>query len=168
MHGGNIQAASAGAGCGSTFTVSLPLVTTRAAVTATEAEGAARPPLARRVLVADDNADAADMMGMLLETLGCVVKVTYDGTSALCEAEAFAPEIVLLDIGMPDIAGYEVCRRIRGLRSGGAMTVVAVTGWGQEEDRRRSAMAGFDQHLVKPVSPDALVQLVRDAPKRTM
>ena len=119
-------------------------------------------PLPRRVLVADDNVDSADMEAALLTAVGCEVRTVYDGESTLREAERFRPEVVLLDIGMPDIDGHEVCARIRSQSWGGSMVLIAVSGWGQEGDRRRSARAGFNMHLVKPVDPDALLRIVRD------
>jgi CheY-like chemotaxis protein len=118
--------------------------------------------LPRRVLVADDNVDSADMEAALLTAVGCEVRTVYDGESTLREAERFRPEVVLLDIGMPDIDGHEVCARIRSQSWGGNIVLIAVSGWGQEGDRRRSARAGFNMHLVKPVDPDALLRIVRD------
>ena len=98
----------------------------------------------------------------LLTAVGCEVRTVYDGESTLREAERFRPDVVLLDIGMPDIDGHEVCARIRSQSWGGSMVLIAVSGWGQEGDRRRSARAGFNMHLVKPVDPDALLRIVRD------
>jgi CheY-like chemotaxis protein len=117
-----------------------------------------------RVLVVDDNVDAAVSLGMLLKLAGQEVRVTYDGPAALRQAIDFRPELVLLDIGMPGMDGYEVCRRLR--REVGLMkaTVVALTGWGQDEDRRRSHEAGFDHHIVKPVEPSALQRLLEELP----
>jgi CheY-like chemotaxis protein len=117
------------------------------------------------VLVVDDNTDAADTTAMLLEAAGCVARAAYDGEQALREVAAFAPDVVLLDIGMPELDGVEVCRRIRALPSGASIKVIALTGWGQEESRRRTQRAGFDEHLVKPVNPDALLRLVLDQPE---
>ena len=117
----------------------------------------------RRVLVADDNVDAADTTALLLQSLGCEVTVVYDGESALREAERLRPEIVLLDLGMKGLDGYDVCRQIRAQSWGMAMTLVALSGWSREEDRRRTAKAGFDLHLGKPVNPSVLIDAVRDA-----
>jgi CheY-like chemotaxis protein len=111
---------------------------------------------ARRVLVVDDNIDAADTLATLLTTLGCEVATAFDGLQALQRADAFIPQIVLLDLGLPKMNGYDVCRALRQ-RYGNALGIVAMTGWGQDEDRRRSREAGFDLHLVKPVDPDVLV-----------
>ena len=116
----------------------------------------------RRVLVADDNVDAAEMVATLLEMHGCDVRTAFDGQQAVQEAERFRPELILLDLGMPRVDGYEACRRIRAEAWGGLPLIVALTGWGQQEDRRRSALAGFDAHLVKPADPDTLYQLARD------
>jgi CheY-like chemotaxis protein len=113
----------------------------------------------RRVLVVDDNADAAESLGMLLEVRGNDVRIAYDGLEALEAEGAFNPEIVLLDIGMPKMSGYEVARRIRAAR-GDSVMIVAITGWGQEDDRRRAREAGFDHHFTKPVDYEALLELI--------
>ena len=157
MHEGRITAASDGAGRGSRFTVTLP------AASAVAAQPEAAPPARegatpKRVLVVDDNADAAETLSQLLEMLGHVPATANDGTSALQAFDAFAPDVVLLDIGLPDLDGYEVARRIR---AGGDRPVrlVALTGWGQAEDKRRAAQAGFDAHWTKPVDPARLHEL---------
>ena len=114
----------------------------------------------RRVLVVDDNQDAADSLALLLRLAGQDVRAAYDGPSALAHSQEFQPELVFLDIGMPGMDGYEVARRLRrhpGLENA---RLVALTGWGQEDDRRRSKEAGFDHHLVKPVEPTALEGLL--------
>jgi len=163
MHGGTIQASSDGPGFGSEFGVRLPVCPDEVVFQERPAEPAASDaPLPRRVLVADDNVDSADMEAALLTAVGCEVRTVYDGESTLREAERFRPEVVLLDIGMPDIDGHEVCARIRSQSWGGNIVLIAVSGWGQEGDRRRSARAGFNMHLVKPVDPDALLRIVRD------
>lgn len=118
---------------------------------------AALPP--HRVLVVDDNADAAESLGMLLEVRGNAVRIAYDGLEALEAADAFDPDIVLLDIGMPKMSGYEVARRLRAER-GDSVLIVAITGWGQEDDRRRAREAGFDHHFTKPVDYEALIELI--------
>ena len=169
MHDGTITVASDGLGHGSEFTVRLPVVSLPRSVAA---PAAAPPvdrvtvPVHRRVLVVDDNVEAADMLAMLLTEVGCDVCTAYRGEAAVHEAERFRPDLVLLDLGLPDTSGEEVCRRIRATQWGDTITIVAVTGWGQEHDRHRSAIAGFDQHLVKPVDPDVLVALTRDASER--
>jgi CheY-like chemotaxis protein len=112
-----------------------------------------------RVLVVDDNADAAESLGMLLEARGKEVRIAYDGLEALEAAGDFDPEIVLLDIGMPKMSGYEVAKRLRAER-GDSVLIVAITGWGQEDDRRRAREAGFDHHFTKPVDYEALLELI--------
>jgi CheY-like chemotaxis protein len=107
----------------------------------------------RRVLIVDDNSDAAATLEVLLKSLGHETRVVHTGINALAAVPEFKPEIVLLDIGLPDIDGYEVARRLRALQTGRSFRIVAVTGWDQEADKRRSAEAGFDMHLVKPVAP---------------
>ena len=116
-------------------------------------------PAPHRVLVVDDNADAAESLGMLLEVRGNEVRIAYDGLQALEAAGDFDPDIVLLDIGMPKMSGYEVARRLRAKR-GDSVLIVAITGWGQEEDRRRAREAGFDHHFTKPVDYEALLELI--------
>ena len=120
-------------------------------------DNSALPP--HRVLVVDDNADTAESLGMLLEVRGNAVRIAYDGLEALEAADAFDPDIVLLDIGMPKMSGYEVARRLRAER-GDSVLIVAITGWGQEDDRRRAREAGFDHHFTKPVDYEALIELI--------
>jgi CheY-like chemotaxis protein len=118
----------------------------------------------RRILVVDDNADAADSLGMLLEVRGDVVRIAYDGLEALDTEAAFRPEVVLLDIGMPKLSGYDVAKRIRAAR-GSAVLIVAITGWGQEDDRQRARDAGFNYHFTKPVDFEMLLDLIdRESP----
>lgn len=119
-----------------------------------------------KVLVADDNHDAALSLGMLVELLGHEVRTAYDGIEALQVAGEFQPDLVLLDIGMPRMDGYEACRRLRAQPWGANLKVVAVTGWGQEHDRRKSEQAGFDEHLVKPVAPAVIANLLGAAEER--
>jgi two-component system, sensor histidine kinase len=162
MHGGSVEARSEGPGQGSEFFVRLPLSTGR---------GAALPDLTRpdavvvqgptRILVADDSRDAADSLRALLELLGAQVRVAYDGPAALKAFSTYQPEVVLLDIGMPGMDGFEVARRIRQRPESRDVTLIALTGWGQERDRCNSAAAGFDHHLVKPVDIDALQELLK-------
>jgi len=163
MHGGRISAHSAGTGLGSEFVVRLPLAGSAAAValTAASAREAAGPVAACRVLVADDLRDSADSLALLIELMGHAVEIAYDGEAALRTAERFRPDIVLLDLGMPKLDGFEVSRRIRATPWGASMRLVAQSGWGQDEDRRRSAEAGFDHHLVKPIDPAALEALMQ-------
>ena len=113
-----------------------------------------------RILIADDNQDSADSLAMFLKIKGYEVGTAYDGEQAVEAAEALRPDVALLDIGMPNLDGYDACRRIRQQPWGQGMFLIALTGWGQEEDRRRTEEAGFDQHLVKPVDPAALMKLL--------
>ena len=154
LHGGSIDAASAGVGQGSTFTVRLPALNGPA-----ESRPAPAPPSATqtsahsptRILVVDDNADATATMCDMLGLFGYDTRAAGDGATALRLAAAFAPQVVLLDIGLPDINGYEVARRLRMAPGGGALFMVAATGWGQQEDQARALAAGFDRHLTKPI-----------------
>ena len=157
MHGGRVEAASAGPGQGSTFTFVVPLAPERAGAGATPVAGdAPRGSKPRRVLVVDDNHDAADSTGMLLGTLGAEARVAYDGESGLAAIKAWQPDAVLLDLGMPGMDGFEVARRIRADSDLARLPVIALTGWGQRQDRQRTREAGFDHHLVKPADPQAL------------
>ena len=117
------------------------------------------------MLVIDDNLDAADTTGMLVEALGGTVAVAYDGETGIARAAAFQPHVVLLDLGMPGIDGYETCRRIRRAL-GSQVFIVALTGWGQEQDKDEALRAGFDAHLTKPADPAALEQLLEAAEPR--
>ncbi len=112
------------------------------------------------VLVVDDNHDAADTLAEVLQILGCRTDTAYDGEEGVSKAETLRPDAVVLDLGMPKLNGYEACQHIRAQPWGREMRLVAVSGWGQQDDRRRSVEAGFDAHLVKPVSPDALMALI--------
>jgi PAS domain S-box-containing protein len=161
MHGGALEAYSDGLGHGSEFVVRLP------AALAVVPDGAALEsndtrysPVARRVLVADDNEDSVRMMAMLLGGLGHDVRTAANGLQAVREADEFEPDVVILDIGMPRLNGYEACRRIRALPGLENAVMIALSGWGQEEDKRRSEEAGFHYHVVKPVDPSALMQLL--------
>ena len=160
-HGGRVEARSDGAGTGSEFIVHLPAATLDAAEPApppAAPEKAVAAPL--RILVADDNRDSADLFAMFLQLMGNDVRTAYDGLAAVEEAERFRPEAVLLDIGMPRLNGEEACRRIRATSWGKHAVLVAVTGWDHEENRRRIVDAGFDAHLVKPVDPSAVLELL--------
>jgi CheY-like chemotaxis protein len=157
QHGGSVEARSEGLGFGSEFIVRLPLLDT-----AHDAKAEAHVPLvdqhhARSVLVADDNHESADSMALFLRLSGHDVRTVYDGRAALEAIEERRPDVVLLDIGMPLLDGYETCRRIRALPGGEEIAVLATTGWGQDSDRERSTACGFDAHLVKPVDPAALL-----------
>lgn len=150
QHGGTVTATSAGPGLGSEFTVRLPIENVLAEPAAPAAR-ASRPTRSLRVLVVDDNRDSADSLGMLLELNGHVTQVAYDGLLALDVAEGFQPDVILLDIGLPNLSGYEVARLIRARPWGKDVFLVALTGWGQRAARAESTKAGFDAHLVKPV-----------------
>ncbi|MGH9371092.1 MAG: response regulator [Vicinamibacterales bacterium] len=115
----------------------------------------------RRVLIADDNIDAAESLQLWLQMAGHEVHIAHDGTDALAAAESLRPEIVVLDLGMPGMNGFDVARRIRQTRWGREMVLIALTGWGQEEDRRQTTAAGFDHHVTKPVPPDDIEELIR-------
>jgi PAS domain S-box-containing protein len=166
MHGGSVEAFSAGAGLGSRFTVRLPAADRRAVVAEVPTRHAA-PSRPLKILVADDNADAAESLSVLLEMLGHDVHVASDGEEALKINRVFRPDVALLDIGMPKLNGYELARQLRAEHKR-TPVLVAITGWGQRDDLRRAAAAGFDFHLVKPVPPEQLIELiarVTDAPQ---
>lgn len=165
MHGGSVEARSKGLGHGSEFMVRLPLASSKHGEPGTELAvdmHAVPPPLGRelRILVADDNQDAAAALAMLLEIMGHTVRQAHDGEAVLEETRDFDPQLVLLDIGMPKLNGYEACRKIRIAPGGAVRTLVAITGWGQPDDLRASKDAGFDHHLVKPVDPYLLLDLI--------
>ncbi|HKB06523.1 MAG TPA: GAF domain-containing protein [Gemmataceae bacterium] len=167
MHGGTVTAHSDGPGQGSEFVVQLPVATEDVAAATNDPQSmthAVPSPSTRgrRVLVVDDNRDAADSLTVLLTMLGHDVRTAHDGLAAVAAAREFRPEVVLMDIGMPRLNGYEAARRIRAEPWGRGMILAAVTGWGQEADRRRSKEAGFDHHLVKPVEPAAVRQVLAD------
>jgi CheY-like chemotaxis protein len=162
MHGGRVEAHSDGPDQGSEFVVRLPIA--REAELPEERGAAsdcqAQPPTPkRRILVVDDNHDSADTLSTLLRIMDNDVATVYDGLEAVSAAMAFRPDVVLLDIGMPKLNGYDAARRIRGQHDA-AMVLVALTGWGQEQDRCRAKEAGFDYHLTKPVEYQALRDLL--------
>jgi signal transduction histidine kinase/ActR/RegA family two-component response regulator len=156
-HGGTIKALSAGKNLGSEFVVRLPMYRTKAMEQPDASTDAITDTKGLRVLVVDDNRDAADSLGAMLAALGNEVRVRYSGVEALASVTAFRPEIVFLDIGMPGMNGYDVCRQLRGA-SDCRIRIVALTGYGQLSDRFRSQAAGFDEHLVKPISIASLRQ----------
>ncbi|HET9395905.1 MAG TPA: ATP-binding protein, partial [Nitrospiraceae bacterium] len=164
LHGGTITAESAGLGSGSSFRVEIP--NARAAVSAHAAAGATSsvPVLCRRILLADDNVDAGDSLAMLLRSSGHEVKVVRDGDEALKLFGAFDPDVVLLDLGMPKLSGYDVAKRLRVTNPG--VLLIAITGWGQSSDRAKSAEAGFDHHLTKPVDYGELANALLPDAKR--
>jgi signal transduction histidine kinase len=164
MHGGTVEARSAGVGQGSEFVVRLPLLS--GPPPALPREPSVVQPVStvpRRILVVDDNRDSADSLAMLLKLKGHEVHTAHDGLEAVEAAVTFQPDVILLDIGMPRLNGYEAARRIREQPRQKRLTLVALTGWGQEEDRRLSEEAGFDSHLVKPVDLAALTKLLAES-----
>ena len=174
MHGGTVTAFSEGNGLGSEFLITLPVIANEmvhaagngydSAMASDESAGVGTTPVRRRILVADDNSDALESLATLLELGGHEVFSAANGALALESAERHLPEVALLDIGMPKLDGYEVARRIRAQPWGRRITLVALTGWGQESDRRRSGEAGFDSHMVKPLDLDKLTELLGRLP----
>jgi CheY-like chemotaxis protein len=163
LQGGKVEAWSAGVGKGSTFTVSMPILAlTEGPIETPDAAPPRDARRTRRVLVIEDNDDMRMMLWVSLAGRGHDVRVAADGASGLALAREFRPEVVLADVGLPDIDGYEVARRLRA-QFGGRVLLVAVTGYGQAEDRRRTKEAGFDAHLTKPVAPEALDQTIANA-----
>ena len=158
LHGGRVEARSDGLGRGSEFVVELPVVAADA-VSSIESSSPKQFPR-RRILIVDDNRDAAETLGELLRALGATVSVAHSGSDALEKLRSFGPDSVLLDIGMPDMDGYEVARRIRATAEYRRILLIALTGWGQEHDQRRSRAAGIDQHVVKPPDIDRLRELL--------
>jgi CheY-like chemotaxis protein len=164
LHGGRIEAASGGPGKGSRFTVYLPgasqshvdLPVARAAL-----NGHA---IHRRILLADDNRDAAESLAIILRLEGHEVELAHDGAAALQLFAEKRPDVALLDIGMPKTNGYDVARQIRASAAGREVLLVAITGWAQDSDRAQSRAAGFDHHLTKPVEPDTLIELLAPRP----
>jgi signal transduction histidine kinase/CheY-like chemotaxis protein len=162
LHGGSVSARSAGPGQGSDFVIRLPVADVSA--TAADAPEPSRAIVARsrRVLVVDDNRDAADSCATLLELQGHRTATAYTGLSGLTLGEAFRPDAMLLDIGLPDVNGYELARQVRASDWGRSVQLIAITGWGQDADRQRAFEAGFDHHLTKPVTPQVIETLLRE------
>ena len=162
MHDGGIAVHSKGLGQGSEFTVTLPLIAAPAPAVSTDRAETASSPQNPRVLVIDDNRDAADALTAFLRSHDLAVQVAYTGVDGIAAADALRPDVVLLDIGMPGVDGYQVAQQLRRRPWGPAVKLIAVTGWGQAQDRTRTQGAGFDGHLVKPVDPDLLLAWVRE------
>jgi CheY-like chemotaxis protein len=164
LHGGNVEARSPGRGLGSTFIFRLPALEFQAdgPIVATS-DPSRSPSIRRRILVVDDNVDAAEALSRILRLQDQEVCVAHDGHAALEMAAAMQPEIVFLDLDLPKVNGLEVARRLRSERPAQPPLLIATTGFGQEEDRRRTRAAGFDHHLVKPIDPQALRSLLADA-----
>jgi signal transduction histidine kinase/CheY-like chemotaxis protein len=168
LHGGGVEAKSDGEGRGSEFIIRLPLSQKQLSIQPDVPKIAPHQRFSsrQRILVVDDNQDAASSLALLLKLLGSDVETARNGRSALRALEIFRPSVVLLDLGMPDMSGYEVAHRMRDMPQFQGVTLVALTGWGQEEDRQRTREAGFDHHLVKPVNLDALQVLLSDVEGR--
>jgi PAS domain S-box-containing protein len=162
MHGGTIEPRSAGEGMGSEFIVRLPILSKPATTTESGTDAAAGAAPQHRILIVDDNRDSADSLAMLLEITGNKTYLAHDGVEALAAIETHRPEVVLLDIGLPSLDGHEVCRRVREHDWGKNIVMIALTGWGQADDRRRSREAGFNGHLVKPVDYEKLLELLSE------
>jgi CheY-like chemotaxis protein/anti-sigma regulatory factor (Ser/Thr protein kinase) len=168
MHRGSVSAASDGPDRGCTFVVRLPLIRDPRREAAADAgrDLAAEPTDGLRVMVVDDNVDSAQSLSQVLQMLGYPVACAHDGAEAVEMAASWRPAVALLDIGMPRMSGLEAARAIRALPGGERVWLVALSGWGQHEDRRRSRDAGFDHHFVKPVDVEALIELIRQLPRR--
>ncbi len=164
LHGGSLEAKSDGIGLGAQFIVRLPLPQLEAARQPPAPRAAVVTTASQRILVVDDNVNAADSLATLLRLQGHVVRTAYEGEAALSVAAAFRPDYVLLDLGMPRMDGFEVARRLRAMEHGAGAIIVAITGWGQEADRMRSNAAGFDYHLTKPVGPEVLAEVLQRPP----
>ena len=168
QHGGTVRAVSEGTGLGSEFSISLPALPARARAAAATVEVAMPIPalsdeLRRRVLLVDDNKDAAELLGDLLRGLGHEVKTAYDGQAALALIEQFKPQVAILDLDLQEMNGYELAERIRAAHTTSAPRLIALSGNGLQEDRRRSERAGFSQHLVKPVAAERLERSIRES-----
>jgi CheY-like chemotaxis protein len=160
MHGGSVQAHSEGPGKGSEFVVRLPMVSLPKPQEVQGNGEAAAPQFRRRILVVDDNRDSADSLARMLKLLGHEIATAHNGLEAVEMVGAFQPDVALLDLGIPKLNGYEAARHIRQQPCGKDRLLVGLTGWGQEEDKRRTFEAGFDHHLTKPVDPAALEKLL--------
>jgi len=160
LHGGRVEARSGGLGTGSEFIVRLPVAAKAKASAAPVIENTPSIGAGRRILVADDNRDAAESLAMLLEMEGHEVRVAHHGRAALAVAQVFRPDMALLDIGMPEMSGYDVAQALRSEPWAAGIKLIALTGWGQDSDRKRALEAGFDHHLIKPVDPETLTGLL--------
>jgi len=162
LHGGTVEAKSRGLGEGSEFLISLPIVEEQAQPDP-PVRRKQRPDMPRRIVVIDDNEDAAESLAMLLRLKGHDVQIAFDGPSGLSLALSAVPDCVLVDIGLPGMDGYEVAKRLRSSNADGHTLLVALTGYSKDEDRTRSRQAGFDHHLVKPVSETVIEDLLRES-----
>lgn len=165
LHGGRVEVRSEGLGQGSLFLVRLPVAATAAVAPSVLVENLRGPRC--RILVVDDNRDAAASLAMMLKLMGHEVRTANDGEEAVSVAEEYRPRLVLMDLGLPKVNGYEAARRIRAQLWGREMYIVALTGWGAEDDRRRTLDGGFDRHLVKPVDMETLTKLVAEVPSKS-
>jgi CheY-like chemotaxis protein len=156
LHGGQVHARSEGPGSGSTFTVDLPLVSAPAKTGAVRVAPGRVGPL--RILVTDDNEETAFSLSMLLRRMGHQVRACNNGPDAIVEAGRFHPQVIFMDIGMPGMDGYETCRAIRAGSNGTRPFIIALTGWGQDEDKRLASDAGFDLHVTKPMDRGRLLE----------
>jgi PAS domain S-box-containing protein len=163
-HGGTVSGHSAGKGCGSEFVVALPLAAAGAAPVPAPSDAAGMAPAAPmlRLLIVDDNRDAAETLGMYLEAAGHEIHIAYDGADALARVAAIHPDACLLDVGLPDMSGYQLARRLRDLPAASRAEMIAITGYGSKSDREHSADAGIDHHLTKPVDTTLLTHLLAD------
>jgi CheY-like chemotaxis protein len=161
LHGGSVDALSDGPGQGSEFIVRIPVGAPSDSLHLEPAADVPVPGAGMKILVVDDSRDAADTCAILLELSGHNVQTAYTGQQALELAETFRPHVLLLDIGLPDFDGYQLARKIRGLSWGSQIVLIAVTGWGQEEDRNRAFEAGFDHHLTKPIAAETVESLIQ-------
>jgi CheY-like chemotaxis protein/anti-sigma regulatory factor (Ser/Thr protein kinase) len=161
MHQGEVTARSEGLGRGSTFEIRLPRVARPAPMSDIGEPFKSEP---RRILIVDDNRDAADSLGLLLKFSGHDTRVVYNGKDALASVESFKPDVAVLDIGLPDMDGYELARQIRRMPQSKPLRLIALTGYGQVEDQQRAYAAGFDGHLIKPVTSDALEHAMAGTP----
>jgi CheY-like chemotaxis protein len=167
MHGGTSSASSPGLGHGSTFTIRLPLATDGVRVApAPASDHVSTRDTSQRVLVVDDNEDAAEMLAMVLQHAGYHTKTAYDSRTALAAADTWVPHIVILDIGLPDINGYDVARELRRSERFGGLALIALTGWGTQDDKQKAMDAGFDVHLTKPVDARALTGVLAQLEQR--
>jgi CheY-like chemotaxis protein len=168
MHGGTIVVHSEGENQGTEFTIRLPLHSERQTPQAKSrsVESKSESASMRRVLIVDDNKAAADLLSMVVKSLGNEVRTANNGEEALTVASEFCPDVIFMDLGMPHMNGYEAASQIRTTTWGGEIVLVALTGWGQEEDRRRTKEAGFDFHLVKPAEPIAIQEVLKQVKQR--
>ncbi len=160
LHGGTVEARSGGLGQGSEFIIRLPIASPHQSSPPSALASTRLAPPRRRILIADDNRDAADSLAVLLELAGHDVRVAHSGRSALSLAHTFCPDAAILDIGMPDMNGYDVAHSLRREPWGMRIQLIALTGWGQDADRERAMEAGFDHHVIKPTHPDRLLDLI--------